>query len=385
MDWGTIPFPPPADEAILEEFYERRLRLRRISAADLTARSAEAHEALRPRTEITQDTELAQDTSDSARKGRFVNSMVLLPDTIPSLLDALSALLGENVNIPKLARLLCGDDGDACIRLSAVLYRARKGRPVRVEIVWAMALEFGIPVEELAAPDSVALNLAAARGGSAARDGFAEIRRGQTQDLLHRLQRFPVTMHTVETDMDESALLADLRDPAVDVEFQKRSLKRAASSSKRANRVFAELRNAMGWPSRISLSKEDVRSLVAAAAEAERVIRFGRLIRVQRLRPSDPLAPSTHYRCLRVDVAFAHESPNAPVDLSSDYAHRPTQRELALLGRERPVDGAIEREIEAVRADIEWCGHWEGRWLPLWPIPISERIRVGLSNRSSAL
>lgn len=371
MEWGTIPHWPPADEAVLDELYGSRLSLWPRSWTDIAAINAEAHEAFRPRVQ-----EAKQDRS--SRSGRIVGTTILLPNTVDRLMAAVSKLLDEPVNIPRLAALLSPADADQRIRLSQALYRARKGRPMNTETVRNIALDLGIAIEEMAARDSVALNLGRAKGGSQARDGFEEIYGMQLEDLFNRLRRFPVTMRVVRTEEDQEHLLADLGDDAVQVELDKPVQRRAARSSKRNGPIFDELQRVTAWPDRLWLTEDDIRGLLSAAAEAQRVLRVGRLIRVRRFAARDPLAPSTHYRSLRIDVAFASAAGDTSVDLTQDYSHRPTPRELVLAGLERPVAGDLQAEIEAVRADIRWCGHWEGRWLPCWPVPRSEELRARL-------
>jgi hypothetical protein len=44
----------------------------------------------------------------------------------------------------------------------------------------------------------------------------------------------------------------------------------------------------------------------------------------------------------------------------------------------------LRKVIDSIRADIEWCGHWEGRWLPVWPRPTCQRLANLLDQAAAA-
>jgi hypothetical protein len=57
------------------------------------------------------------------------------------------------------------------------------------------------------------------------------------------------------------------------------------------------------------------------------------------------------------------------VDLRTDQKNRPSAREKAL------SEGDTAAAVRSIERDIDWCGHWEGRWLPFWPLSAPDWFR----------
>ena len=57
------------------------------------------------------------------------------------------------------------------------------------------------------------------------------------------------------------------------------------------------------------------------------------------------------------------------IDLRPDQGNRPSAREIDL------HEGDTKAALRSICRDITWCGHWEGRWLPVWPQPAPDWLK----------
>jgi hypothetical protein len=116
-----------------------------------------------------------------------------------------------------------------------------------------------------------------------------------------------------------------------------------------------------------SLTNE-LRSIVGRVEQAGFIAKLGRYISVARTRSGYASGLINPVRCVTVVIAPNPGDDHTSVDLLASYELGTTVRE-ALLAE---GDTTVSREI---RNDIEWCGHWEGRWFPYTPLDMPKWMR----------
>jgi hypothetical protein len=96
--------------------------------------------------------------------------------------------------------------------------------------------------------------------------------------------------------------------------------------------------------------------------------------------------PAWSERRVRFVLVQAGDVREVEVDFGTFQAARPTRREDILWDGGDESDPKAIRTLASIQADISWCGHWEGRWLPIWPIPENgEVLRALTKARSNSL
>lgn len=354
------------------------------------------------------------------------SSAIFIPGAVERLRSELSRLLWTKISLLELAKIISAGHSSAVDTLRKSLKRAAEGEPVRVTTVRAIAKQVGVDVS-----DFVILGLhthpigrISDRGRSTRKTGYeqsyglpgknplANLVEQQRQAYLKALRRVQVPLDALQDNDARRKLVADLRDQLVVVELP------AMEQHKQA---LADLLEPLRQPSaRRRVTVSSVAKLIDAARQQGLFLRVARFIGVTERRlvkskckepnPERELSDSTcqatdskrkssksecqlsesarkaadleeptwSERHLRLVLASKDDLSSVKVDFEPFAAHLPTRREQILWDGGDEHDPGARMALSSIRADMSWCGHWEGRWLPIWPVPADLEIHRAL-------
>ena len=364
---------------------------------------------------------------------RARSSALLLRDTIPRLRDALSQVFGRKITNLGLSAILTEGSLKNPAFFVPAIGRAELGRPIRLPLIKAITEQFGLPLNDFVAqaiylapfarrdvrtsslPDEKELMSSVAKFGvnslaqfeeKAATDTFeqlltwpielrnldkemtrrkfrgkagvnilAQLEKKAATDFSEQLRTVRIEMSNPDTDDERQEVLADLRNASTRIDFLTPDLiSQTGDIAKEIalHKLVARLRSTN---KRRRLPSEYVETLQKATAACGRRLLVGRCIRVETPPDGIPDAPAYHYRQIRLWLGREDELVPTTVDLTGDWRAGRSEREFGLWEGGSPADPDGRKIVKEIRADIAWCGHWEGRWLETWPIPKNAAVK----------
>lgn len=191
------------------------------------------------------------------------------------------------------------------------------------------------------------------------------------------LRSYPIDFVPLGDDASYRKLAEDIMDRRTGIELRWRPGAAGASAGATPAGGGAErhLRKLLGGKGEAPSSLiPELRAVVQGIERHGLSVRVGRHIGVTPSEyPPEVAPPGDPMRCVTV-VAAAPDDVGDVVDLLPSWRRGATHRKELLLKGDRSM-------VRHIRADIDWCGHWEGRWLPCIPLDMPEWIRRAAEPR----
>lgn len=324
------------------------------------------------------------------------SSVILIPGAIERLQKELSRLLRTDISVRRLASIISGGCDGTVDALRKALQRAAKGKPTQLTLVKSIAVQIGVdpsdfvilglhthPVGRISARRRSAQTKDHGAGyGRPGRDQLHGLREQQRNAHLAALGCVQIPLDALQDDAARKKLLTDLRSRLVVVELP--VVEQNTQAGPRQRSMLADLLARLRQPStRSRVTPSFIVKLIDAAAKERRFLRVARFVGVTERHSSDPDEPTWPERHLRIVLTDDADLSSVGVDFRPFAAHLPTQREHVLWDGGDEHDPGARQALSSIRADIRWCGHWEGRWLPIWPFPANRQIYAALRSLSA--
>jgi hypothetical protein len=253
--------------------------------------------------------------------------------------------------------------------IERMLVRLNAGARISISFMIRLAQEYGLDPEDLAFLHT-ALSADPGRRKSKA-DPIANLRRQREEAMLKALACFPVPLYSVTEPTECEKLACDLLKRGTRVHIERRwSHDTSVNAETAAAKVirFCELLDKISNLEPIARAMRPLSTaLLVATCELATIGIATKAARYIGVRRDDTEEGDYRSRCPERRVVVLLES--APgkdhyvIDLRQDNANRPSTREDDFYERDQ------QAALRSIRRDMAWCGHWEGRWFPVWPQP----------------
>jgi hypothetical protein len=250
-------------------------------------------------------------------------------------------------------------------RLNAV---ARVG----IDIVTTLARNYALRPEDLAFLHTAGPTRPRRRRRSA--DPFLALRRERERAELDMLSRFKVRLCDLTETNECDKFASDLLHGATKVRIENRwwnapSDVEGLAAKVASFRQLIENNTWRLWPSKVDELSNSIVAAMRELMQAGFSIRIGRYIGVRKAELTDDDQLNISERHVIVLIEPQSMQASFSVDLGQDQTNRPSAREIDL------NEGDTEAALRSIRRDINWCGHWEGRWMPVWPQPAPDWLK----------